>query len=136
MVLALKDGYDIVMASRRIPGAEISTSQPFYRIILGNIYIILSRIILGSDIRDYNCGFKLYTKNAAMKIFPRITMDGWSFDSELIYLISKYGLKAKEVPVKWKNKKETSKVRPLHDGINSLISLLKIRLNALKKVYD
>jgi len=136
MIPVLKEGYDIAMGSRRIPGAEVSKSQPFYRIILGNIYIILSKLMLGSQVQDYNCGFKLYTKEAIKRLFPHLTMNDWSFDSELIYLISKYRLKTREVPVKWEDKSKTSKVRPLRDGINSFLSLLKIRFNAIKNIYD
>lgn len=132
----LKEGYDVAIASRRVPGAEIETIQPMHRIVLGNIYILLSKLILGTTVEDYNCGFKLFTKEAARKLFLRLTRDDWSFDSELVFLISKFNLKAKEVPVRWYNKAETSKVRPLRDGINSFLSLVKIRLQAIKKIYD
>ena len=132
----MKHGFDVVMASRRIKGAKVATSQPIYRILLGNIYILLSKFILQSNVKDYNCGFKLYTQKAAKLIFPKLTMKNWSFDSELIFLISKFNLNAIEVPVKWADQSKTSKVRPLQDGVNSLFSLLKIRLNAIKKVYD
>ena len=131
----MKHGFDVVMASRRIKGAEVATSQPIYRILLGNIYILLSKFILQSSVQDYNCGFKLYKRAAAQIIFPKLTMDNWSFDSELIFLISKFNLSAVEVPVKWVDQSKTSKVRPLQDGINSLLSLFAIRLNAIKKIY-
>lgn len=131
----MKQGFDIAMASRRIKGAEIAASQPIYRIFLGNIYILLSKLILQSSVQDYNCGFKLYKKDAAKLVFSKLTMNNWSFDSELIFLISKFNLNAIEVPVKWVDQSKTSKVRPLQDGINSLLSLFVIRLNAIKKVY-
>ena len=127
---------DVVIASRRIPGAKIDGWQPLHRIILGNTYIILSKLILGATVRDYNCGFKLYKKDAAKLLFSRLTRDDWSFDSELIFLIFRFKLKLKEVPVVWHDKSATSKVRPIRDGINSLLSLVKIRLNSIKKVYD
>jgi dolichyl-phosphate beta-glucosyltransferase len=127
LIIVIKDGYDVAIASRRLPGAIIETSQPLYRIILGNTYILLSKIILGTNIEDYNCGFKLFKKDIAKFLFSKLTMDDWSFDSELIFLISKFKLKIKEVPIKWQDKR-TSKVKPLRDGINSFFSLLKIRL--------
>ena len=135
LMSAINEGYDAAIASRRIPGAEVEASQPLTRIILGNIYIILSKLILGTCVRDYNCGFKLFTKDSTRLIFPRLTRDDWSFDSELIFLLSKFKLKVKEVPVRWQDKR-TSKVRPLRDGIRSLISLVKIRQQALQKIYD
>ena len=136
LIKALEEGSDIALASRRIPGAEVDCSQPYYRIILGNTYIMLSRIILGATVNDYNCGFKLYARDVVAPLFSRLTRDDWSFDSELIYLISKMKFKFKEVPVKWVDQSKTSKVRPLKDGINSFLSLITIRLNAIKKVYE
>ena len=136
LMQGMKQGFDIAMASRRIQGSEVATSQPIYRIFLGNIYILLSKLILQSNVQDYNCGFKLYKKEAANLIFTKLTRDNWSFDSELIFLISKFNLNAIEVPVKWVDKSKTSKVRPLQDGINSLLSLLVIRLNDIKKIYE
>ncbi|MCK9614374.1 MAG: glycosyltransferase family 2 protein [Candidatus Omnitrophica bacterium] len=127
LLAAIFDGYDIAIASRRIPGAVIEEYQPFHRIIMGNTYILLSRMILGTNVKDYNCGFKLYKEGVAKKLFSQLTRKDWSFDSELIYLISKYGFKIKEVPVRWQDKRETSKVKPLRDGIKSFISLFKIR---------
>jgi len=136
LIQAIDGGNDVAIGSRRVPGAQIDTSQPFYRIFLGNIYIILSKILIGSSVSDYNCGFKLYKNEVVDCLFKPLTMNNWSFDSELIYLVKKYNLKIKEVPVRWEDKQKTSKVKPLRDGINSLLSLIKIRINAIKKVYD
>jgi len=108
----MKHGFDVVMASRRIKGAEVATSQPIYRILLGNIYILLSKFILQSSVQDYNCGFKLYKRAAAQIIFPKLTMDNWSFDSELIFLISKFNLSAVEVPVKWVDQSKPLRLDP------------------------
>ncbi|MFH1867584.1 MAG: dolichyl-phosphate beta-glucosyltransferase [Candidatus Omnitrophota bacterium] len=132
---ALNEGYDVALASRRVPGAEVESSQPLHRIVMGNIYIILSRLLLGSTVKDYNCGFKLYKKDAAKLLFSFLTRSDWSFDAELIFLISKFGLKAKEVPVKWVDKR-TSKVRPLQDGIKSFLSLIKIKHQDMHRLYD
>jgi len=125
LFLAIKEGFDVAIASRKVTGA-IAASQPLYRIILGNTYILFSKAIIGTKVRDYNCGFKLYRQDIIKFLFPRLTMDDWSFDSELIYLISKFKLKIKEIPVRWEYKR-TSKVKPLRDGIKSFLSLLKIK---------
>jgi dolichyl-phosphate beta-glucosyltransferase len=127
--------YEVVLASRRMQGAEIAWHQPWYRIVLGNIYILLSKIILGSSVSDYNCGFKLYKKNAAKLLFSKLTRNDWSFDSELIYLTRKFGIRSISVPVRWEDKAKTSKVKPLRDGIKSLLSLIAIRINDIKGAY-
>jgi dolichyl-phosphate beta-glucosyltransferase len=135
LMAAALEGNGAVLASRRIPGAEVESHQPWYRIVLGNIYILLSRVILGVSVPDYNCGFKLYTKETAKFLFPKLNRNDWSFDSELVYLMHKFSIKSKSVPIRWQDKAKTSKVKPLRDGIKSLLSLLAIRINDARGVY-
>ena len=125
---ALQGGFDVAIGSRRLKGSAIDLAQPVWRRILGNTYIWLSKWLLGAKVQDVNCGFKLFKKEAAKSLFPRLTREDWTFDSELIFLISKLGLKLKEVPVRWHDIR-TSKVKPLRDGVRSLWGLCKIRLN-------
>jgi dolichyl-phosphate beta-glucosyltransferase len=127
LMSAIIDGYDIAIGSRRMTGAIIEEYQPRSRRILGTTYIKLSNLILGTNVNDYNCGFKLYKKNAAKILFKNLTRNDWSFDSELIFLAARMNLKIKEIPVIWHDKQETSKVKPLKDGLKSFFSLLKIR---------
>lgn len=129
LISAVSSGYDMAIASRRIEGAVIEEYQPLARRFLGNIYISLSNLILGTNVNDYNCGFKLYKNNTAKVLFGKLTRNDWSFDSELIYLAAKLGYKIKEVPVTWQDKQKTSKVKPLHDGIKSFFSLIRIRFS-------
>lgn len=126
-ISAALEGFDVVIGSRRIEGAIIEEYQPSHRRLLGNAYIKLSNLILGTNVTDYNCGFKLYKKLAAKKLFEKSTKNDWSFDSELIFLASKFNLRIKEIPVTWQDKQKTSKVKPLRDSIKSLVSLFKIR---------
>jgi len=127
LISAILAGNDIAMGSRRIEGSIIEEYQPKHRRFLGNMYIKLSNVILNTNVNDYNCGFKLYKKNTAKILFDKLTRNDWSFDSELIYLASKFKFKIKEVPVTWQDKQKTSKVKPLKDGLKSFLSLLKIR---------
>lgn len=133
LLAALKKGSDIAIASRKIPGAIIENRQPPLRIVLGKIYILLSRVILGTRVKDYNCGFKLFKAGVARALFERLSQTGWGFDSELIYLASRLGFALSEVPVTWTNKRKTSKVRPVRDGLATFFSLISIRLNSYKK---
>lgn len=132
---AINQGSDVAIASRDADGAEIIVSQPLHRRILGDIYIGLSNWILGVKIKDYNCGFKLYTRSAAKLLFGKSIRNDWSFDSELILLISKFKLKLSEVPVKWQDNPKTSKVNPLCDSVKSLLGLFEIKLRDICGMY-
>ncbi len=131
----LEEGYDAVIGSRRLKDSQVTVPESFMRILLGNVYILLSKIILGSKVNDFNCGFKAYKGESAKRIFSLQKMDDWSFDTELIFLINKLGMKLKEVPVKWAHK-NTSKVKPFKAGVESFLSLIKIKWNDIKGIYE
>jgi len=131
----LKQGYSVVIGSRRLRDSVVKVSQPVMRIILGQTYIFLSKFILNLTASDINCGFKTYKNAVAKKIFSLQKLDGWGFDAELLFLIKKYNLKMKEVSVCWVHK-STSKVRPLKDGINSFLDLIRVRARDLHGDYE
>jgi dolichyl-phosphate beta-glucosyltransferase len=130
----IEEGYDVVIASRRLKDSNVEGPQPLLRAKMGQFYIFLSRIILGLNVSDFNCGFKAYKMKSTRFIFGLQKMEDWSFDVELLFLIKKYGLKMKEVPVRWIHK-SGSKVKPVKDAIRSFISIVKIKLNDAKKIY-
>lgn len=130
----LQTNYDVVIASRRMEGSMVEEPQPFLRAKMGEFYIFLSKVMLNMNISDFNCGFKAYNVKSARRIFEAQRMHDWSFDTELLFLSAKYGLKIKEVPVRWVHK-ATSKVRPVRDGIRSFLSLFKIKINDFSGKY-
>ena len=127
--------YDVVIGSRDIKGAILEPPQPFLRkFILGKGFRLLRKLIIGLwDIQDTQCGFKCFSQEAALAVFPKITIMGFSFDAEALVLARKFGYKVAEVPVRWANDLE-SKVKPGHI-IKMLIELVKIKSNLIKKAY-
>ena len=130
----LKEGYDVVIASRRMAGSIVEEPQPFLRAKMGKFYIYLSKMILGLNISDFNCGFKAYKTESTRRIFELQRMHDWSFDVELLFLANKYALKVKEVPVRWVHK-GGSKVKPIKDALRSFISIIKIKANDINRGY-
>jgi len=118
--------YDIAIGSRGISGAEIKIHQPFYREYMGKIFNKLVHIFAIKGIKDTQCGFKLFKRSAAKTIAPKLKINGFAFDVEMLYLAEKLGFKIKEVPVIWINS-FTSKVNPLYDSLKMFIELLNIR---------
>jgi len=123
---------DICIGSRRVPGAAVT--MPARRNILGKVFIALARLVLGIRVRDINCGFKLFKREAAMDIFSRLTSNGWSFDTEVLFIARKRSHSVREIPVHWTYKGD-SKVRPVRDGIISFLSLVSIAFNSLSGKY-
>ncbi len=68
----------------------------------------------------------VFVSMAAVEIFSRAKIDGFSFDVELLYLANKLNFKIKEVGVEWYNDERTT-VSPIRDSIRMFIEILKIR---------
>ena len=130
----LEQGYDVVIASRRLKESQVDTPQPFLRAVMGKFFIFISRVTLNLRARDFNCGFKAYKSASTRRIFELQSMDGWSFDVELLFLVNKLGLKLKEVPVRWVHK-SGSKVKPFRDAVRSFASIIKIKVNDVRHRY-
>jgi hypothetical protein len=62
----------------------------------------------------------------AQDLFSRMTLADWSFDAELLFLAHRLGYRTIEIPVVWRNRKDT-RVRLKQDIIKSLCGLFKIR---------
>jgi dolichyl-phosphate beta-glucosyltransferase len=102
-------GYDVVIGSRRIKGAQIQVHQPKYREIMGDMGNWVIRIVLGLwSYWDTQCGFKMLTGKAAEEIAGRMVVDRFGFDFELIAVANKIGFKIKQMPVVWKNNQDSS----------------------------
>ncbi len=98
-------GADVVISSRKKQGAVIVEKQPFYRVWLGKLFPWAVRLFVPilNDIKDTQNGFKLFTRQAAEKIFPHQTIFYWAFDVEILALAKIFGFKIREVPIVWKN---------------------------------
>lgn len=127
MLPFLEQGYDLVIGSIEIQGAQINERAQWYRRALGHWSKYLIRIVAGLwSIHDTQRGFKLFSAKAAEQIFPRLTVDRFGFDIEILAVAKKLGFKIKEYPVVWNNAGE-SKVS-LKSYFSVLLDLFKIRL--------
>ena len=124
----LEAGDDVAVGSRRIAGAVIEVPQPIHRELMGKVFTGLSNLILGLKLKDFTCGFKAFRRDAARELFSRQRLDGWSFDSEILYLAKSKGYRIAEVPVVWRND-EATKVRLGRDVVRSFVDLWNIRIN-------
>ena len=130
----LGGGYDIVIGNRDIKESRIKKRQSFYKEMLGDMGNILIRSLTVPGINDTQCGFKCFSGKFAEDIFPRLTVDRWGFDIEILALADKFGYKIKSAPIVWENKKN-SKVF-LKDYVLTLVDLFKVKINLIRKKYD
>jgi len=121
----LSEGYDVVIGSRDLDESQITQRQPRHRHGMGLLMRGLRRKLMLRDIRDTQCGFKLFSRRAAKAIFRRVREEGFPFDCEALMLARKMGYRIKEVGVVWCNDPD-SRVRPVRDSIRMVIGLVRI----------
>jgi dolichyl-phosphate beta-glucosyltransferase len=121
----LSDGYDVVIGSRDVAESVITKHQPGYRHGMGLIMRGLRRMLMLRDIKDTQCGFKLFSRRAAKAIFPRVRERGFAFDCEVLLVARQMGCRIKELGVLWCNDPD-SRVRPVRDSLRMLVALARI----------
>jgi glycosyltransferase involved in cell wall biosynthesis len=126
-------GFNVVVGSRRIKGANVPKDQGGFREFLGWAFRTVVHIIVPVGVTDTQCGFKAMTGEAAQKIFPRQTIFRWAFDVEILALARRSHLKIAEVPITWVND-DASHVK-LAGMINMLWEVLQVRWNLLTNRY-
>jgi glycosyltransferase involved in cell wall biosynthesis len=126
LVQAIQGGADVAIGSRWLRSELQTERQPVYRQFLGRVFNFLLRITLGLNYKDTQCGFKAFTRHAALSIFPRQRIERWGFDPEILFLAEKAGLVIREVPVEWHHD-HLSKINPVIDGLKMFLEMLRIR---------
>jgi dolichyl-phosphate beta-glucosyltransferase len=127
-------GCDVAIGSRAVAGARIEVHQPAYREAMGRVFNRLVQALLLPGLADTQCGFKLFTAQAAEAAFAASRLDGFSFDVEALYVARRRGLRIAEVPVVWRNDAATRV--GLGAGGVAFADLLRSRLLALLGAYE
>ena len=135
LIAALLRGADIAIGSRWVDAHMQTERQPLYRQFFGRIYNLLLPVILGLHFKDTQCGLKAFTAPAARAIFPRLRIDRWGFDPEILFLAVKAHMTIAEVPVEWGHDNR-SKINPITDGFHMFTEMLRIRQFDLTGKYQ
>jgi dolichyl-phosphate beta-glucosyltransferase len=126
--------FDIAIGSREAPGA-VRYDEPEHRHLMGRVFNLIVRWFAVPGFQDTQCGFKMFTAAAAEDLFPLQTMDGWSFDVEVLHAAQKRGWHIVEVPIHWYYKANT-RIQPIKDSIDMFREVFKIRANSRRGLYD
>ncbi len=116
----------VVIGSRSITGSNITQRQPLYRVAMGRAFNSATRLVTPGGHNDTQCGFKLYRRDVAQDLFSRLTVDGFAFDVEVLYLAHALGHQVAEVAVTWHND-ERSSVNVLLDPARMFVDIFRIR---------
>jgi len=126
--------YDIAIASREAPGA-IRYGEPPYRHFTGRVFNFFIHSLALPGLKDTQCGFKCFRAIIAEDIFRYQTLNGWSFDVEILVIARRRGYSITEIGIPW-TFTSGSKINVLRDSWRMFIDLFTIRRNASRGVYD
>jgi len=118
--------HDVLVGDRRHPDSQIVRSQSMLRQKMGRLFNRAIRSLSLLDIRDTQCGFKAFRRQAAQAIFSRQSIDGFAFDVEVLMLARGLGFGIADLPVRWVNSPE-SKVHIVADSIRMLFDTITVR---------
>jgi len=125
--------FDIAIGSREAPGA-VRYDEPWHRHVMGRVFNTIVRLFAVHGFQDTQAGFKMFRDDVAEELFPLQTLNGWSFDVEVLFIAQQRGLRIVEVPIHWYYKANT-RIRPVRDSIDMFVDVLRIRWNALRGRY-
>src|SRR3954469_21920586 len=92
---------DIAIGTRLGRGSRVVRGTK--RELISRSYNGIVRTVLSASFTDAQCGFKAVTKAAADRLLPLVRDDAWFFDTELLVLAERSGLRIHEVPVDWQD---------------------------------
>ena len=115
----------VAIGSRAMPESILDPPQGAIRHILHRLFRALRARILLPEILDTQCGFKLFTREAARAIFAQVRTNGFAFDCEVLALACTMGYPIREVGVTWRNDSRSA-VRLFRDGAATLRDLIRI----------
>lgn len=127
------EGFEVVIASREAPGA-VRYDEPLIRHLGGRLMNWLIQLTILPGLNDTQCGFKCFSRSAVLDLFKYQTLDGWSFDIELLYIARLRGYSIRELAIPWYYHQE-SKVHALQDALKMLLDIKDIRRNHARGLY-
>jgi glycosyltransferase involved in cell wall biosynthesis len=120
----LDDEGDLSVGSRRLPGSQVH--RGLRREVVSRTYLALVHLALRTRITDLQCGFKAMRADAAKVLLPEVLDNEWFFDTELLVLAERRGLRVREVPVTWVDDPDT-RVRIVETAVKDIRGTLRLR---------
>lgn len=129
---ALEEGYDVVVGSRAVPGGGVE-GWGLGRHVLSKGGSLYSRAILGVGVKDLTTGFKAFSARALQAIgLESIRSNGYSFQIETTYRALRKGLRVKEVPIVFVDRRAGESKMNRRIFVEAIGMVWKLRLAALR----
>ncbi len=129
----LAEGCDVVLGKR--VQTENGQKYPWYRTVMSQCFGLFVRTVLHMKEKDTQCGFKAFRSEAAKEIFKRITLSGWGFDVEMIFIAEGRGYKIGRLAVELFHENAESKINVVKDTLKMAGEVFAVRRNNKNGLY-
>ncbi len=119
------NGSDVVTGSRYMPGSR--SNRTLGRLAYSRFYNRLVRLFFKSRIRDHQCGFKAFKREALESVLPQVKSRHWFWDTEVLVRAQAMGLRVSEIPVNWEENPEHSTINLRKDVPYFLREIMALR---------
>lgn len=133
MMQALQQ-HHIVIGDRTLPGSKYAKETVMLRKAGSRVLSSIINRFYVKGITDSQCGIKGFNAGTAKAMFGKITLNGFSFDVELLFIAQKNNIPVHRIPVHV-FEQEGSSVNVFKDGLVMLFSLFQIKLNNARGKY-
>ncbi|MFA6561902.1 MAG: dolichyl-phosphate beta-glucosyltransferase [Verrucomicrobiia bacterium] len=133
LIHGLTVGYDVASGSRLLQASQVE--RCLKREVVSRCYNSLVYLMFLHRFSDAQCGFKALHRDVAQRLLPHIRNNGWFFDTELLLLTEKHGLRVFEVPVEWIEDLD-SRVQVIQMAWENLCGLVRMRLAGFHQKLD
>lgn len=116
-----------IIASRWLPGAQVSPRQPFSRRLASRLFNMMVRLVLGIKLSDTQCGAKLLKREAVRQILPSLGITQWAFDVDLLFQLRRAGYRIVEIPTAWHDV-SGSRVKIIRASLEMFVAIVRLRL--------
>ncbi|NLE65371.1 MAG: glycosyltransferase [Elusimicrobia bacterium] len=99
-VALVRDGTDFVGGDRALFHSVDGVHRPLMRRFASRVFSKLVALLVIGGIIDSQCGFKAFSRRLVQALFPLLTIDRFSFDVEIYYLLLRYNISMKRIPVR------------------------------------
>jgi putative flippase GtrA len=129
LIAPLLSGHsDLAIGTRLARAARVERGPK--REIISRAYNLLLRSTMGARFSDAQCGFKAARTEIAQALLPGVEDEEWFFDTELLLLAERHGLRIHEVPVDWVDDPD-SRVDVMRTALNDLRGMARVARKTL-----
>lgn len=126
---------DVVFGWRNMVAGERPVYCSLLRRTASAMFQRLMRWLISRDVTDTQAGFKAFRREAARRIFSRATLNGFAFDAEVVFLVTRWKIAYRKLPVVLVNN-ESSTVSILRHAAPMLLDVLRVIVRGWQGKYD